>query len=478
MISYPLKVESIKAEITPETVGNKAYNLMAMSTLGLPVPNGFVIPISAAPFSKEELISEFNIYNLKLPVSVRSGAAASMPGMMDTILNIGSTYSKNDEYSKLELAFKSDCYLRLIESIGCSIFNLDSDKFNKIEKAAHDFYIDDPVSMNEKIIERYLDVWSESEWQQFPEDWEEQLWLAALAVKDSWNSQRAIEYREAEGISHNGGTAILVQEMVFGNFNERSGTGVVFSHNPNTGKPGLYGDFLPFAQGEDIVSGSKVPMSIDSMLSNSLFKKSGKELKSYIGKLLRHFKSIQDVEFTIEDGTLYILQTRSGKCSPKAYVRSALSMVSNGSMSILEATDMIMASLPKSNTQKIVIDENMLVRLGFGIGVAEGEVAGVVACSRNFADEMRNQGKPYIFCADITSPNDTEVMRHSAGVLTAKGGRLSHAAVLARSMSKPTVVGFESMTVSADQFTVDEDTIKNGDMIKIDGTTGAIHYLA
>lgn len=473
METYPLSVEEIP-NFGPELVGNKAYNLMVMSHLGLPVPKGFVIPINS-DFDKSELISEFDIYDLRLPISVRSGAAVSMPGMMDTILNIGSNHEAIFDNQN---AFTIECFSRLIQSLGSSVFDIDSKAFSQIEKAAYDFYIDDDISMYKKIVDRYLDVWLESGYE-FPDSWTDQLWISALAVKNSWNSQRAIEYRESEGISHEGGTAIIVQEMVFGNRNDLSGTGVVFSHNPNTGKPGLYGDFLISAQGEDIVGGTKVPVSIDHMLSDSKFKRCGRELKSHIGKLLRHFKYIQDVEFTVDDGNLYILQTRSGKCSPKASIRSSLSMVNNGSMSIAEATEMVLDSLPKNNHTTISVDESSLVRLGYGIGVSEGDCVGVVACSTDFANEQRNNDVPYIFCAEITSPNDTECMRHASGVLTAMGGRLSHAAVLARSMSKPTVVGFESMEFDNNfGFTVDEQFIKNGDMIKIDGTTGSVYLIS
>jgi len=472
LISYPLVVESIKSEITPELVGNKAYNLMVMSTLGLPVPKGFVIPTDVESIDYDEIVEEFELHDIGFPVSVRSGAAVSMPGMMDTILNVGI-----NDIETSEEAFKQNCFYRLIETMAASVYHIDDSQFKEINQAAQDFYIDDAVKMNTKIAERYLDILSENNIE-FPYDPYEQLFHAASSVKDSWNSKRAIQYRESEGISHDGGTAVIVQEMVFGNRNSKSGTGVVFSHNPNTGKPGLYGDFMSFAQGEDIVSGTKIPMSIDSMINDDKFKRAGKQLKAYIGKLLRHFKFIQDVEFTIDDGELFILQTRNGKCSPKASIRSALSMVNNGSMSIQEATDMVIESIPQDKTSNIQVDESMLVRLGFGIGVSDGEMYGAVACSAEFAEKLQQDKIPYIFCAEITSPEDTETMRHSVGVLTSMGGRLSHAAVLARYMSKPTVVGFEAMSVDHKGFTVEEDRIENGDMIKIDGTTGSVFYIS
>ena len=475
MITYPLNVESISDKVDPTIVGNKAYNLMVMSTLGMPIPKGFVIPSSVdlTKFNKDDLAKEASLYNLKFPVSVRSSGAISMPGMMDTILNVGAQQpSERDD----EIAFKLECHLRLVQSLGSCVFEIDDTHFSAIEKAAKDFYIDDPVSMNRKIIDRFYDIWIDNLGFDFYQEIDEQLYISALAVKQSWYSTRAYEYREAEGISHDGGTSVIVQEMVFGNRNDTSGTGVVFSHNPNTGKPELYGDFLPSSQGEDIVSGTKIPRSIESMLYDDRFKKCGKQLKSNIGKLLRHFKFMQDVEFTIENGELFILQTRNGKCSPKAAIRSALSMVNNGSISIAEATDMVMQSLPSNNDTQITVDQSAFARLGFGIGVAEGEAIGYIACSKDYAEQMKQEGKPYVFCSLNTSPEDTESMRHSVGVVTSMGGRLSHAAILARSMGKPTVVGFEPMIVSPDGFIIDDEYYMNGEMIKIDGTTGAIFH--
>jgi len=468
---------SLKDIVDVSIVGNKAHNLMVMSSLGIPVPKGFVIPINLNDFSEEEIYQEFLTHQLKFPVSVRSSGVISMPGMMDTILNVGANSQTFLEESD-DSAFKLECYFRLIQSFSTCVFGFDADPFYQIEKAANDFYIDDPVAMNSKIVDRFLYLWNKNAQFDFPVDCGSQLFLAATAVKESWYSRRAFDYREAEKISHDGGTAVIVQEMVFGNRNEKSGTGVVFSHNPNSGKPELYGDFLPSAQGEDIVSGSKVPRSIESMLADERFRKSGKQLKSHISRLIRYFKFMQDVEFTIDNGELYILQTRNGKCSPKAAVRSALSMVNNGSMSILEATDMVMESLPAFDSNKLSLNESSLVRIGFGIGVAEGEAAGYLTSSKEYAEHLRVEGKPYIFCAEFTSPEDIEVMRYSAGVVTSMGGRLSHAAILARSMSKPTIVGFEKMIITSEGFCVEDETYRNGDMIKIDGTTGTIFYSA
>jgi pyruvate,orthophosphate dikinase len=230
------------------------------------------------------------------------------------------------------------------------------------------------------------------------------------------------------------------------------------------------------AQGEDIVSGSAIPMSIESMISNPIFKRNGRELQSYIGKLLRHFKYIQDVEFTIDDGQLFVLQTRKGKCSPKASIRSALSLVNNGSMSIAEATDFVMDSIPDLQNSSLALDESSLIRLGFGMGVSDGTASGNIATNRTYAEQCRLNNIPYIYCATFTSPDDTETMRHSVGVLTSMGGRLSHAAVLARSMNKPTIVGFELMKVEDDGVLIDETKLFNGDKIQINGMNGGVYY--
>jgi pyruvate,orthophosphate dikinase len=232
------------------------------------------------------------------------------------------------------------------------------------------------------------------------------------------------------------------------------------------------------AQGEDIVSGYKIPVAIEAMKDDPKFRKNGKQLQTYMSKLLRRFKTIQDVEFTIDNGVLYILQARKAKCSPRASIRSALSLVNNGSMTLSEATDMVMDSLPHQSNSSINIDNSKLSRLGFGIGVSDGEVAGFIAIGKEVAMQMKNENKPYIFCAELTSPDDTELMRTSVGVLTTMGGRLSHAAVLARSMGKPTVVGFDSMKVMKDHVIIDDEiNIYNGSQIKIDGLTGAVYYV-
>jgi pyruvate,orthophosphate dikinase len=476
MLTRPLCVDEVDPSITKHNVGNKAYNLMCMSSMGLPVPEGFVIGIGEKG-SMDEIISEFELYDIDMPVSVRSGAAVSMPGMMDTILNVGLTRD-NIEFLFDDPVFGMDCYRRLIQTMSTAVFDIPAEIFLKIERAATEFYINDDLSMMSKIVKLYEDIFEDRVGFRFFDDPNEQLFRSVVAVQSSWNSQRAIDYRKAEGISDEGGTAVIVQRMVFGNKNEYSGTGVVFSHNPNTGKPGLYGDFLRMAQGEDIVSGYKVPVAIEAMKDDPKFRKNGKQLQTYMSKLLRRFKTIQDVEFTIDNGVLYILQARKAKCSPRASIRSALSLVNNGSMTLSEATDMVMNSLPTQNNASINIDNSKLSRLGFGIGVSDGEVAGFIAIGREAALQMKNENKPYIFCAELTSPDDTELMRTAIGVLTAMGGRLSHAAVLARSMGKPTVVGFDSMKVMDNHVIIDDEiNIYNGSQIKIDGLTGAVYYV-
>lgn len=464
----------LSSEINPSTVGNKAYNLMIMSQLGLPIPRGFVIKIGER-FTKQDLIDEMDVYEFDAPVSVRSGAPVSMPGMMDTILNVGVSHHLIDEMFE-DRAFGLDCYARLIETMSTSIFQAEKNLFDSIYDAANRFYIDDNIAKNQKIVDLYEEIAKEYIGQDFFSDPYEQLYRSAMGVQDSWNSQRATDYRKSEGIDDGLGTAIIIQEMVFGNRNDRSGTGVVFSHNPNSGKPGLYGDFMSNAQGEDIVSGSKIPMSIESMISNPRFKKNGKELQAYISKLLRHFKYIQDIEFTIDDGKLFLLQTRRGKCSPRASIRSALSLVNNGAMSISEATDLVMESIPDLNLNQYSIDESSLIRLGFGLGVSDGVACGVVASNRQYADHCKSNGIPYIYCSTFTSPDDTEIMRHAVGVLTAMGGRLSHAAVLARSMNKPTVVGFDLMKITQDGISIEETHLVNGDAIQINGMDGGVYY--
>ena len=470
---YPLNASSEDILVSKELVGNKAYNLMVMSSLGLPIPKGFVIPIGNENIDASE---EMLLNNMHYPVSVRSGAPVSMPGMMDTILNVGITRDTIDLYAEryLSKAFALDCYRRLIQMFSTSVCNIDEKKFLEYETAARIFYFDMNEYAYAKLVEIYENIFQSETGHDFPHNPTDQLLLAVRAVKDSWNSDRAVAYREAEGIEASG-TAVIVQQMVFGNLNERSGTGVVFSHNPNNGNPGLYGDFLPAAQGEDIVSGSHIPLSIEQMLIDPNFKRSGRELKAHIAKLIREFKTIQDIEFTIQDGELFMLQCRQAKCSRRALVRSALSMVNSGAMNVSEATDMVVDALPTEPRRHISIDEESLSRIGFGQGVADGVAIGYVATTHKYAEQLIAEKKPYIYCAHLTSPNDNEVMRYAVGVLTSMGGRLSHAAVLARSMDKVTVVGFDDMVVRDDSLLIDEVTVNAGEIIKIDGQSGAVY---
>lgn len=457
-----------------EQIGNKARNLMVMNNLGLPVPKGFVIPINSSSFSADQLAEEVALHDLRFPVSIRSGAPVSMPGMLDTILNVGITLSNIENFVDLlgsEVAVY-DCYRRLIKGF-ISTTEYHGDDLHEFENAANIFYIEKDINYQLKLIEIFTGIFNEHSAFTFPQTQEEQLKRAAEAVLNSWYSHRATDYREAENISHDLNTAIIVQEMVFGNKSETSGTGVVFSHNPNNGKPGLYGDFMPTAQGEDVVSGYSIPRPIESMLNDPRFKRCGRELSRHVSKLLREFKRIQDIEFTIEDGTLYILQCRNAKTSPRATVRSALNMVNIGSMNVEEAATMIVDSLPTPPSDSIETDQ-IFTRIGFGQGVSDGVATGFIATSIRVANEMRSEGLPYIYCASATSPEDTEAMRHSVGVLTASGGRLSHAAILARSMNKVTVVGFESMLINGDSILIDQIQYEKDMLIQIDGNTGSV----
>ena len=472
---FPLAVESPDQIPDRSLVGNKAHNLMVMSSLGIPVPKGFVVPVNG---SVENIDIEPELYNVKYPVSVRSGSVVSMPGMMDTILNIGLNRDNLEFYSQssnLSLETLYDSYARLIQMWGSVVEGIASKLFNEYEKAVKVFYFDLNLDAYKKLVECYEKVFKDEMGYDFPSSPSEQLLRASKAVKDSWWSQRAVDYRNAEGISHDLGTAVIVQEMVFGNMNDHSGTGVVFSHNPNNGNPGLYGDFLPYAQGEDIVSGSIIPQSIEDMLQNEKFKRCGKELKSYVSKLLREFKTIQDIEFTIQDGVLYLLQCRSAKCSRRALIRSALSMVNSGAMNIAEATNMVIDALPREPKKHISVDESSLKRVGFGQGVADGVAIGYAAFTHEDAIAFQKDNQPYIYCSELTSPNDNEVMRHAVGVLTSMGGRLSHAAVLARSMEKVTIVGFASMQINDTNITIDDIKVTTEDIIKIDGSTGCVY---
>jgi pyruvate,orthophosphate dikinase len=485
-------------------LGGKGANLAEMTNLGLSIPQGFTITTEACLlyFGNSEKImknlepkvierlkslekitgKKFGDKNNPLLVSVRSGAPMSMPGMMDTVLNLGL----NDE-SVLGLAeqtenprFAYDSWRRFIQMFGDVCMGIGDEKFERIlnkykrdiGRNAQDTDLGDKDL--QKVIADYKALYEKEIGSPFPQDPFKQLFLSIEAVFKSWNNRRAITYRKINNIP-DFGTAVNIQAMVFGNKGWNSGTGVAFTRDPSTGDNKKFGEYLTNAQGEDVVAGIRTPKKLESLGDD--FPEIYKELIDTMEKLENHYRDMQDIEFTIEDGKLNILQTRNGKRTPSAAVKIAVDMVKEGLITKEEA---IMRIDPKKIAKLLFksIDENSIVHiLAHGINASPGAVSGIAIFDSDRAEELANQEqKEIILVRPQTKPEDVHGLYAAAGVLTQFGGKTSHAAVVARGMGKPAVVGAQDVEIDEEnkEFRVGEMVIKEGDMITIDGTTGSI----
>lgn len=488
-----------------DILGGKGANLAEMASIGLPVPPGFTVSTEVCnlflkkgeriPEDVEKQIYEnlnkledqtglkFGDENNPLLVSVRSGAKFSMPGMMDTILNLGL----NDKTVK-GLARKSgsrrfafDCYRRLIQMFSDVVLGIPKKKFEEVLKKKKeelkvklDFELDEKAL--EEIIDEYKKVVKQESGRDFPQDVKEQLFMSMTAVFKSWNNPRAITYRRLNHIPHDLGTAVNVQLMVFGNFGETSATGVGFTRNPATGEKELYGEYLVNAQGEDVVAGIRTPEPLSSLKEQ--MPEVYRELKEITDRLENHYKDIQDFEFTIQEGKLYMLQTRSGKRTGIAAVRIAVDLVNEGLISENEALKLVE---PDALNQLLhpVFDPDEMSRhekLAEGLAASPGAASGQVVFTADEAVDWKDREKRVILVREETSPDDIHGMSAAQGILTATGGMTSHAAVVGRQMGKPAVVGCGALQLNSEQklFKVGQHTIKEGDWISMDGTTGEV----
>jgi len=489
--------------LTKFELGGKGYGLVEMTRIGLPVPPGINIPTyvcreyySSGRFpdgileevrAKLRVIEErvgrrFGSAEKPLLVSVRSGAPYSMPGMMDTILNLGL----NDEIVKSlaeetrDERFSYDSYRRLIQMFGKIVLGIKDEKFDKIIEehkkklgVKHDVEI--PAEEWRKIIEEFKELIRHESGREFPQDPWEQLKMAIEAVFKSWNNPRAIVYRKTYNIPENLYTAVNIQMMVFGNLGPDSGTGVGFTRNPSTGEKKLYGEYLLNAQGEDVVAGIRTPKPLEELKN---------ELPQVYGELLRvseilekHFRDMQDFEFTIQEGKLYLLQTRNGKRTAQAAVKIAVDMVNEGLISKEEAISRID---PNDLNQLLHprIDPNIKAKpIAKGLNASPGAATGKVVFTADEAAELGDKGEKVILVRPETKPEDIHGMIAAKGILTSRGGMTSHAAVVARGMGKPAVVGAEMLKIDLDKeiFTVDGVQVKKFDTITIDGTTGHVY---
>ena len=487
-------------------LGGKGAGLAEMTRIGLPVPPGFTITTEACieyyqkgshfideiwptilehlKRLEQKLGKKFGDTNNPLLVSVRSGAPISMPGMMDTILNVGL----NDETVKAlarltnDERFAYDAYRRLIQMFGSIVMGIDKDKFERELDAVKEKYgvkydAELPVEGVKEVVERFKKVYKEETGEDFPQDPLVQLRRAIETVFRSWNNPRAIKYREIHKIPHDMGTAVNVQTMVFGNMGWDSGTGVCFTRNPSTGKKELYGEFLPNAQGEDVVAGIRTPMPI-SELKNRL-PKIYEQLVKVAELLEKHYKDMQDIEFTVEKGKLYLLQTRTGKRTAQAAIKIVVDMAKEG---IITKEEAIMRITPEQ-LQKLLhrqIDpkaKETAKVIARGLPASPGAAVGKVVFDSEEAEKLGNKGEKVILVRPETTPEDIGGMAAAQGILTARGGMTSHAAVVARAMGKPAVVGAEMIKIDLEkqEFRVGDVVVRKGDVITLDGAAGEVY---
>lgn len=496
-------------------LGGKGANLAEMCSLGLPVPPGFTITTEACnhyyangrayPDTLEGDVDEalghigritgrsFGDPRKLLLVSVRSGARASMPGMMDTVLNLGL----NDETVEAlasdsgDARFAYDSYRRFIQMYSDVVMGLDHEVFEEIledRKASLGYELDTELSAIEwqGVIALYKAKVEEELGKPFPQDPREQLWGAIGAVFSSWMNARAITYRRLHDIPEAWGTAVNVQAMVFGNMGETSATGVAFTRNPSTGEKVLYGEFLVNAQGEDVVAGIRTPQNIteaariaagsDKPSLQKLMPEAFANFVAISDKLEKHYRDMQDLEFTIERGKLWMLQTRSGKRTAKAALKIAVDMAHEG----LITKEQAVARIDPSSLDQLLhptidprAERNVI---GVGLPASPGAATGEIVFSSDDAEELKSQGRKAILVRVETSPEDIHGMHAAEGILTTRGGMTSHAAVVARGMGKPCVSGAGSLRVDhkAGVLIALGATFKKGDIITIDGGNGQV----
>jgi pyruvate,orthophosphate dikinase len=478
------------AEGGRELLGGKGIGLAEMTQLGVPVPAGFTITTDACraymasggelPEGLEEEIDEhlaqleettgkrFGDPDDPLLVSVRSGAAVSMPGMMDTILNVGLNDEATDGLARRtgNERFARDSYRRLIQMYGEIVDDIDAHRFEEaLAKHANDL----PA-----LIETFKGIYREETGRPFPQDAREQLGRAVRAVFESWNTPRAQAYRRYNKIPDDLGTAVNVVQMVFGNKGEESGTGVAFTRDPSTGEAGLYGEFLADAQGEDVVAGIRTPEHVEAMRER--LPRALDELVETIRRLEEHYKEMQDIEFTVEDGKLFLLQTRSAKRTAAAALKAAVDMVDEGLITHEEAVVRIDPDqLDQLLHPRIDPDASYEV-VATGLNASPGAASGGIVFDADTAEERGKDGSAVILVRWETTPDDIHGMIASQGILTAHGGMTSHAAVVARGMGKPCVAGCEALSLDAAAKTasLNGHKLNEGDVITIDGGTGEV----
>ena len=487
-------------------LGGKGANLAEMTNLGLPIPPGFTVTTEACTdyynhgrsiseeiqtqifdalaLLEEKLGKKFGDTENPLLVSVRSGARASMPGMMDTILNLGLTDISVEGFAKRtgNPRFAYDSYRRFIQMFSDVVMEVPKSLFERVIdeiKEDRKVHFDTELTAEDlkEVIRRFKEIYKEKMGEEFPQEPRVQLMEAVKAVFRSWDNERAIVYRRMNDIPGDWGTAVNVQSMVFGNMGNTSGTGVAFTRNPSTGAKGIYGEYLINAQGEDVVAGIRTPQPITRLEED--LPECYEEFLKIANRLEEHYRDMQDMEFTIEDGKLYFLQTRNGKRTAQAALQIACDLVDEGMITPQEAVSRIEA---KSLDQLLhpAFDPDALKKgtvMGQALPASPGAAAGTIYFTAEEAKEAHETGERVILVRLETSPEDIEGMHAAEGILTVRGGMTSHAAVVARGMGTACISGCGDIVIDEKkkQFTLGGKTYFEGDYISLDGSTGKIY---
>ncbi len=483
-------------------LGGKGANLAEMTGLGIPVPQGFTVTTAACVYysangkypdglEKEmedhlralEKLTGKKLGDPKNPLllSVRSGAVFSMPGMMDTVLNLGLNDETVEGMVKLtdNPRFAYDSYRRFISMFGDVVMGVESQAFEDALTAKKEEVgakLDTDLSADDlrDLTVRFKKILADEAGEQFPDDAVKQMHMATIAVFKSWDNNRAKIYRRTQGIPDDLGTAVNLQSMVFGNKGETSGTGVAFTRDPSTGENFFYGEFLMNAQGEDVVAGVRVPRPLPEL--EGVMPQAFKQLYEIRETLEKHYRDMQDVEFTIEDSKLFMLQTRSGKRTAPAALKMAVDMVDEGMISKDEALLRVDPAQLDQLLHPRLDPKQELNVIATGLGASPGAGVGTVVFTADEAAEKGSKGEPVILVRWETNPDDIHGLMHSQGVITSHGGMTSHAAVVARGMGKPCIAGVQEMKIDdkAGQFSIGGKVIKTGEWISMDGATGRV----
>ncbi len=489
-----------------DLLGGKGSNLAEMTALNLPVPQGFTISTQAClEYLEDQTLSQSLIHEITqsiqsleticnknfndperlLLVSVRSGAKISMPGMMDTILNLGLNDENVVKFAQItnNERFAYDCYRRFIQMFANVVDGLDIQYFEDClaqYKTKFHYQTDAEISAHhlKQVVADYKEIYLKCLGRSFPQDVYQQIFQSVEAVFKSWNNERAVAYRQMNNIPHDLGTAVTIQEMVFGNQGEQSGTGVLFTRNPSNGVNELYGEYLVNAQGEDVVAGIRTPMSIHRL--ETLQPEIYQQILELTQQLEDHYEDMQDIEFTVEEGKLYLLQTRKGKRTGHAAIKIAVDMVEEGKLTkeqallTIDPTSLDQILHPTFDNQ--AVNQAVLVT-DSGLPASPGAASGAIVFTADEAKERSDAGEKIILVRHETSPEDIIGMSVAEAIVTSQGGMTSHPAVVARGMGKTCVAGCNELEVNEESKTLiySDGILHEGDIISVDGSTGKIY---